>query len=143
MPKRYVHNHHTRLSPDAYLEQDRGYNTPCWIWQRSLDKKGYGRAMKDRAHILYFEKKNGSVPIGFMLDHLCRQRACVNPDHLEVVTNEVNVQRGTSAAVTAEQVLEIRRRLALGERQIDLARELGVTTTCINFIAKRKTWKNL
>lgn len=41
-PRRYIHNHHTRLSPVEYVEQDCGYKTPCWIWQRSINADGYG-----------------------------------------------------------------------------------------------------
>lgn len=70
--------------------------TDCWIWNGATDR-GYGRVFIDgtakRVHKVVWEALNGPVPAGLQLDHLCRVRACVNPDHLEVVTNKVNVRR--------------------------------------------------
>lgn len=82
--------------------------TPCWIWQGKL-KDGYGRIRVHgvimRAHRYAFELYRGAIPKDRPdLDHLCRQRDCVNPDHLEPVTNEINTMRGESfAAVNARK----------------------------------------
>lgn len=71
----------------------------CWLWMRSLDDKGYGRFYNGKsmsfAHILSYELVIGSVPSGLELDHLCRNVACCNPEHLEPVTHRENVLRGT------------------------------------------------
>jgi hypothetical protein len=71
--------------------------TPCWIWKGKTDR-GYGRfdldGRKQRAHIVAYRTWRGEVPPGLVLDHLCRNRACSNPAHLEPVTNRVNVLRG-------------------------------------------------
>lgn len=72
----------------------------CWEWQGSLDRYGYGRIWVNQkwviAHRYFFKAHKGHLPS--CLDHLCRNRACVNPDHLEPVTNKVNVLRGENFA---------------------------------------------
>lgn len=78
--------------------------TGCWLWQRSLDRDGYGSARKSpvgkRAHRQAFAAFVGPIAEGFQLDHLCRVRHCVNPAHLEPVTLVENVRRGVRADQT-------------------------------------------
>lgn len=98
-PRRYIVHHHRRKSPLEYVVEDRGYpDGPCWIWQRAISGTGYGNAWVGgrvvRAHIVVYQRHKGSIPPGLELDHLCRVRSCVNPDHLEPVTHIVNVLRG-------------------------------------------------
>ncbi len=76
-------------------------DTPCWVWKGKL-KAGYGRLRVNgvitRAHRYSYETYRGDIPEGLVLDHKCRNRACVNPDHLEPVTNYVNTMRGENFA---------------------------------------------
>ena len=74
--------------------------TDCWLWEGAL-RKGYGEIAIGRrgdgmmqTHRLAYLTLVGDIPDGLELDHLCRVRHCVNPDHLEAVTRAVNVQRG-------------------------------------------------
>lgn len=73
--------------------------TGCWEWRRSSDRTGYGQ-FYDRnrrsigAYRWGYEQLVGPIPAGLDLDHLCRNRACVNPMHLEPVTRRVNLLRG-------------------------------------------------
>jgi hypothetical protein len=96
-PHAYVYQHHTRLSPVEYLEDPA---TGCWVWQLSLTTGGYGQIRipelkrQGPAHRVYYERLVGPIPEGLELDHLCRNRACVNPSHLEPVTHQVNGLRG-------------------------------------------------
>lgn len=70
----------------------------CWTWRGALTEEGYGsirvRGRTQRAHRVAYELFAGAIPVGAIIDHLCRVRACCNPDHLEPVSNRTNVGRG-------------------------------------------------
>lgn len=70
----------------------------CWIWTGKANDGGYGRIDHNgksyRAHRAAFEAFRFTIPDEMVLDHLCRTRLCVNPDHLEPVTSVTNVKRG-------------------------------------------------
>lgn len=76
----------------------------CWIWQNNLDRSGYGtlgfcfdgKHVTKFAHRVSYETFVGKIPAGMVIDHLCRNPACVNPSHLEPVTHLENVRRGES-----------------------------------------------
>lgn len=85
----------------------------CWIWTATRFENGYG-CIEDRdengvrhrklAHRVAYELARGPIPEGLVIDHLCRNRACVNPDHLEPVTQRVNLLRGCGpTAIKARQ----------------------------------------
>lgn len=83
-------------------------NSGCHLWLGSLDRDGYGRvrcagAEYRPAHRLAYEAENGPVPKGLVLDHKCRVRCCVNPSHLEPVTNRENILRGESRAARSSR----------------------------------------
>lgn len=70
----------------------------CWNWTGYLFR-GYGSfyptaRARTLAHRFVYELVRGPIPKGLVIDHLCRNRACVRPDHLEVVTGAVNTLRG-------------------------------------------------
>lgn len=72
-------------------------NSGCWIWIGELNHSGYGMIDRKKAHRAVYEHFVGPIPDGLTIDHLCRVRCCVNPDHLEPVTNRENILRGQSA----------------------------------------------
>jgi hypothetical protein len=84
-------------------------NSGCWLWMGAYNRKsGYGfvrdRNMKmTNAHRLVYCEEIGPIPYGLDLDHLCRNPACVNPDHLEPVTRSENVKRGYSPELSRER----------------------------------------
>jgi hypothetical protein len=101
-PLRYINGHNRRKAfHDLYATEDRGFTTKCWIWQGGTDGPGQGygvawdseRGKNQMAHRLFWEKANGQIPKGLVLDHLCSVRRCVNPAHLELVTPGENNRR--------------------------------------------------
>jgi len=66
----------------------------CILWVGARRWDGYGRLNGQQAHIVAWLRERGPVPDGLELDHLCRNRACVNVQHLEAVTHRVNALRG-------------------------------------------------
>jgi len=92
---------HERLEGKYEIDPDTG----CWDWTGKINAYGYGRLSLSRsapgetlkeafAHRVSYEKHVGEIPEGLDLDHLCRNRRCVNPDHLEPVTRKENLRRG-------------------------------------------------
>lgn len=75
-----------------------GSDASCWLWMAALTVKGYGEVSFEGrphpAHRIVYQHLVGPIPDGQVLDHLCRVRRCVNPAHLEPVTNRENLRRG-------------------------------------------------
>ena len=69
--------------------------TGCWLWLGYTDKNGYARLNSENAHRVFYVEHVGPVPDGFDVDHLCKRRNCVNPAHLEAVTEQENLDRIT------------------------------------------------
>jgi hypothetical protein len=87
----------------------------CWEWTAHRGVDGYGRFIVDRAprlaHRVAFEEANGPIPAGMEIDHLCHNRACVNPKHLRIATRSLNAQnmQGATAAAAEKAAVEFRK----------------------------------
>lgn len=85
--------------------------TDCWIWAGPVNEKGYGmvsftisgKQRTFRPHRVMYELAHGIIPDGLVIDHLCRTPLCINPEHLEAVTQAENVRRGKLGVLFGDQ----------------------------------------
>lgn len=81
-----------------WAKVDKSSANGCWRWTAATNSRGYGQfwlSPRHRmAHTVAYELLIGTVPAGLVLDHLCRNHSCVNPAHLEPVTQAENIARG-------------------------------------------------
>lgn len=119
----------------------------CWIWTGATDARGYGVIGLGRrkdgimpAHVASYETHEGQVPEGMVLDHLCRNPSCINPDHLEPVTLAENSRRGSRAKITRQQADSIKQAVDGGRTQVSVADEYGLHPAHVSRIVSGKRW---
>lgn len=104
-PDNINYTDYRRFRDKFYVDNDTG----CWLWTAYIGDDGYGQfwlnGYRPRAHIVSYRWWVGSIPDGLQLDHLCRVRHCINPNHLEAVTPRENLLRGdTKTARNAKRI---------------------------------------
>lgn len=142
--RQYIHGHNRRKAPSYTVDPTTG----CWLWDHHTSDKGYGQLRERssgrtiKAHRYFYELHRGPIPDGLHLDHLCRNPRCVNPDHLEPVTNGENQRRGIRTKLTPDDVVAIR---ASSEQSSVLAARYGVTHRYINDLraGRKHAWRDL
>lgn len=137
----------------------RGPPEECWEWQK-FKSGGYGLLKGEGRSNLYahrysFAIHNGPIPSGLVVMHSCDNRACVNPAHLSLGTHQDNVAdkvsknrqpRGSltgQAKLTEQQIPTIRRLLACGMAEREVASTYHVCQATINMIKHNKIWRHV
>lgn len=110
--------------------------TDCWVWQAYVRPDGYGTFMAGgknyRSHRWSYEHLVGPIPDGLVLDHLCRNRACINPDHLEPVTSFVNtIERGMGGRAVTYRERKCKRGHLLTDENIYTSPTNAAVRQCI------------
>ncbi len=134
----------------------------CWLWVGHRNKAGYGKLRNGSQHKYLLAHRaswllaHGELPDELLVCHKCDNPPCVRPDHLFLGTDADNQrdmmrkgrkvvppqygERNPRAKLTAEQVIEIRRRYAEGETQTKLGMEYGVSQAAIGYIVRGEHW---
>ncbi len=108
----------------VFSDPDEGYinhveclmPTPCWIWKRAIGSHGYGMLGKaiggeKEVHRAFFEYHLGSIPEGSVVHHMCGNRVCCNPEHLEAVTHQENVAEAHRNQLLQSRIEELEAQL--------------------------------
>lgn len=140
----YIHGHqsHARIPAEPPILVDP--KTGCWLWQRST-AHGYAvvtGSSGSRGHRIFYRAVFGDLPSSVHLDHLCRVRRCVNPYHLEPVSNAENNRRGARAKLTpalVDEIKEMVERVGYGGRQA-AAEKYGVDPAHVSRIVRGHRW---
>jgi hypothetical protein len=117
----------------------------CWNWLGFHDRDGYGRTQDQNRRYrnvarISWELENGeTIPRGYEPHHLCRNKGCLRPSHIEPLTKFENNSLD-HRVLTEKDVLEIRQEYESGIRKADLARKYKVAYMTITFIVRRVTW---
>lgn len=139
----------------------------CWLWLGARNADGYGhfthwndgKRVSPKAHRLAWELHFGKIPTGMHVCHHCDTPPCVRVDHLFLGTPLINARDKVSkgrlrvgdptgeanghAKLTEAQVLEIRARVAAGEKQVRVSLDYGIGPQAVNGIIKRRSWKHI
>lgn len=142
---RFIRGHNKRRPAlERFSEKFDVSSDGCWGWVGPKTGNGYAVFSVDGrhrvAHRWIYEQLIGAVA-GLEVDHLCRNRACVNPDHLEAVTKTENIRRGASPTLTVAVVAHIRSLAPEAYDRRQLAGHYGVSPETISSVRHQRSWR--
>jgi HNH endonuclease len=119
----------------------------CWEWLGSDNGRGYGKFVVGRKHALAhrwaYEHFKGPIPAGLTIDHLCRNRRCVNPDHMEVVTMRTNLMRGDAPSAINARKTHCRHGHELAPENVYLSSNGRACRACVLAGQRRRYYADL
>jgi len=135
--KRYISGRHGRMSSVRYIEEDRGYVTPCCLWQGAKSVQCYGTVETTQgirlAHRVVYERERGPIPAGLRLPRFCGVHACVNSVHGEPVTRAEEPNRHILPSSQAHHAgVCLKRHLMTPENTVTTKRGSRLCRTCKN-----------
>ena len=144
VPFTWKSGHHTRI-PKRY-EVDPA--TGCWNWLIGFNPNGYATIrINNHSYTVYkllHKLLHGPLLKGLELDHKCRNRRCINPDHLEPVTHTENMRRSPKVCkLTVDKVREIKELLRVGVTHRTIAARFDVEKTAVTSISIGRSWKDV
>jgi hypothetical protein len=139
------------MTPEKFWSHVEKIPGGCWLWRGFIKPSGYGHARfnlpgqpieKRRVHRIAWTLLRGPIPDGMTLDHLCRVRHCVNPEHLEVVTQAENCLRGNSSpAINARKTHCVRGHRLAGQNLIVALENGRKHRRCLACVSRNKQRK--
>ena len=120
-------------------------NNLCILGKGETTRLGYVRieikGKKILAHRIAYEAFYGEIPKNLEIDHLCHNKACVNVNHLEAVTHQVNSQRRRTTKLSIEKVAEIKKLIEQKVKYKEIGKLYNVTAAMVCRINKGLAWK--
>lgn len=119
----------------------------CWTWTMARTGAGYGLMNRNNslvyAHRFFYESIIGKIPHGMQIDHLCRNRACVNPAHMDLVTSAENSRRGLNTKLNKKDVQTIRELRGSGVKLREISKLFGIQLNHVHSICSKRYWKDV
>lgn len=118
----------------------------CIEWPHCVTRNGYGQIRRNGqaqyVHRVLYEQYHGPIAKGLVIDHLCGVKACINPLHLEAVTQRENCIRGRRTRMTWEKVRELRQLNIEGVPINTLSNKFSMSERQVRTIVKGEQWRN-